>query len=345
MPRTRKARKETKKTSSPQEKGLDPDDSSLDEVWTIEIEPLPLNIDGDVPTKRIRQTKATYQVPKRLLACGERKCQYFATLFANDNFAEAQSRTSRIQLHKHAFKAFPAMLDFIGGDPKSELTITTESAVALYHLGGYFDDNKALRNKAEQFWRKDVVQQPYEMLHIYYEHAKCFHEDAVLDALKDRMGLFLHSLTFDEPDSLPPIITKGNPEFWLSVFQKHSEGEDMDVLSCTKGMIIVKCLNVHKESAGKDVFNDLTTDTILPMIDELTAFDLLEHEASIVGPTDGNGLSSLQQRCVDGIAHCWDGNLSTADAQEAHGLLRSGVFSPSLMKEIMLRSLKNMYEI
>lgn len=203
MPQTSK---KTNKTFSPQEegeKGLDADDR-LDELWTIEIESLPLTTDSNLTTQtnRIWQTKATYQVPMRLLACGERKCEHFATLFASDNFAEAQSRTSRIQLHELAFKAFPTMLDFIGGDPNSKLTITTETAIALYHLGGYFD-NKALRNEAEHFWRKDVTYQ-YEMLHNYYEHAQCFREDAVLDALKDRM----HSLIIYDGGSLPPIVTR-----------------------------------------------------------------------------------------------------------------------------------------
>lgn len=182
-----------------QEKGLDGFSHSLEEVWTIEIEPLPLTTDGDPITqtkhiRRIRQTKAIYEVPMRLLACGDRKCGYFATLFATDSFADAQSRTSRIQLHELAVKAFPAMLDYIEGNPTSKLTITTESAIALYHLGGYFD-NKALRSEAEQFWRKDVTEQPYEKIHIYYEHARCFQEDTVMDALKDLMNLFVRSLT------------------------------------------------------------------------------------------------------------------------------------------------------
>lgn len=116
---------------------------------------------------------------------------------------------------------------------------------------------------------------------------------------------------------------------------------DMEGLHRATGLIIVKCLNAHKKSVGKKVFNDLTSDTILPSIDQTAAFDLLELEASIVGPADGDGLSSLQQRCVDGIARCWKHCKSSRAAREVlENLLHSKDWSPSLVKEIMIRSFK-----
>jgi hypothetical protein len=54
----------------------------------------------------------SYNVRKCVLADGPRRSEYFVRLFENDgNFAEAQDKTSRIELNELQAKAFPEFLD------------------------------------------------------------------------------------------------------------------------------------------------------------------------------------------------------------------------------------------
>jgi hypothetical protein len=80
-----------------------------------------------------------YHLHKATLAVGLRKSEYFARLFkAGGRFAESSSNTSRISLTKLEAKAFPHLLDYLYS-VDADLEISTETATALHHLGGYFE--------------------------------------------------------------------------------------------------------------------------------------------------------------------------------------------------------------
>jgi len=101
---------------------MDPHESRSD--WTIEV------VVGE-------KTHGTYHVHQNILSVGPKRSEYFAHLFQNDNFAEQQTRLSRIRLELLAAKAFPAMLDYLYSLWNEEL-LTDEKSYSSALSGALF---------------------------------------------------------------------------------------------------------------------------------------------------------------------------------------------------------------
>ena len=149
----------------------DPESSFSD--WTIEV-----SYQQQAKKKKARGSAASntnntmktdiYHVHKANLASGPRRSEYFVKLFQDGGrFAESSQKTSRIELDEIAAKVFPQLLDYVYS-VEAPLEISTESATALYHLGGYFEMRR-LRWEAKQFWQKDMTSANCGM---YYEHSQ-----------------------------------------------------------------------------------------------------------------------------------------------------------------------------
>lgn len=79
---------------------------------------------------------ATYHAHKAQLALGKRRSEYFAACLRDGgNFAERRGEVS-ISLEGEAAEAFPTFLDYLYAGRLGD--ISTEEAIALLHLGGYF---------------------------------------------------------------------------------------------------------------------------------------------------------------------------------------------------------------
>jgi len=131
--------------------------------WTIET--ASLSVDQ-------KTTHSIYHVHKTALSVGPKRSEYFERLFQSDNFAEQQTRTSRIELDEVAAKAFPAMLDFLYSWDESP-DISHENSVALHYLGRYFEI-RSLRKQVRKFWKNEMES---DMLGLYYEPSKIFRDE------------------------------------------------------------------------------------------------------------------------------------------------------------------------
>ena len=131
---------------------------------------------ADVETVPVEWSEVIYHVHKAILGIGPRSSEYFLNVFRNKNMSEFKSATSRLHLEESAGKAFPAMLDFMYNN--SDVSATTETAVALRHLANYFgmpnlfeSVNKFIENDMDKY-----------NIHIYLDEAILYNDDIIMDA-------------------------------------------------------------------------------------------------------------------------------------------------------------------
>jgi hypothetical protein len=149
---------------------LDPQKSFSD--WKVEV----TRING-VKDSREGKIFETYHVHRCFLGAGPRQSDYFNGVFQANNLEESQSGVSRFDLEESAADAFPAFLDYIYSF--NDVDVTTESAVALRHLGNYFGVS-CLFNAVSIF----IIEQDLneENVHIYCAEALLYHDLEIVDA-------------------------------------------------------------------------------------------------------------------------------------------------------------------
>jgi hypothetical protein len=296
---------------------LDPSISLSD--WTIEI--------GITDTDDINGTREKYHVHKVVLALGPRHSEYFYRLFQNDNFAEAQTRVSRIQLHETAALVFPKLLDYLYSPNDKQLSIGTETATALHYLGQYFE-MRHLRWDAKQFWQTDLT---VENCATYYEHACLFSDDKVHKAVADVVRRGILSIT---PAS--PFFAVSGPDFWLEILH---QGFIATRDSSRHVSILLAELCSRHEDMDAELFRQLVDATHLPKIHSDAAFKLIELEERIAGVSETE-LSSLQERCVGALSNNWkflkvSDDDTLAFLRKRNPLLLTELFSKTLSRAQM----------
>ena len=311
-----------------------PEESHSD--WTIELviqenseELIECNDDQKHITKERdadpKEDILIYHVHKCVLSVGDRSCEYFARLFTNDHFAEAARRTSRIPLPRLAANAFPFMLDYIY-QCNEPLVVETETATALHFLGQYFE-NRELRWDAKQFWKTDLT---LANCHVYYEHAKVFRDEKIINAVAKTCENNFHLL---EPSS--PIVMVADPEFFLKIME-HSTIEKEDSLRVSK--LVAEVCNLSHKNLKADLFWALTNENFIPIIHLSVATDFLRlHNLYQEGDQAFSALSSLQVRCADALAKSWR-YIATSEDATTTDFLKSQ--PPIIISEVMKQALR-----
>jgi len=268
---------------------------------------------------------------------GPRRCEYFTRLFHSDSFSEATNRTSRITLHPLAAQAFSILLDYVymTNEP---LHIATETATALHFLGQYFE-NRKLRWEAKQFWKADLE---FANCHVYYQHAKVFSDDKLLDAITQCCVQ-----NFFVIQASSAIIQVSDPAFWPGILEPLERTKEASLhASFLVTQICLRHKDRHSRHMNRELFEALTDEAFLPYIYEAVAKELLdlhdhfqqqrkdhdpeqtsrvstirreEEKEDVEMVIDERGkqltvphphkapLSSLQRRCIDALAENWRG--------------------------------------
>lgn len=285
---------------------LPPEESYSD--WTIVIVTVTDSEDTEPETK-------VYHVHKGILAAGPRRCEYFTRLFQKEQI----SGTTRMELHELAANAFPAMLDFMY-QTSDKLGVVTETATALHALGAFFE-NKRLQWEAKQFFKKDIS---VSNCHIYYEHAKIFEDEKILDQIArmvaDRKNLLSLQTT-------SPLIMIADVDFWPTVLGYVNMREDA---SRHASRLIYQVIKVRSATMDVEIFEQLTDEKYLPYIDINVASHLLDAQDFFRMGEDESVLTSLQKRCVAAVAGNW---LRLASAQNRSDFLTRQ--KPAILAELL----------
>ena len=190
-----------------------------------------------------RRKTDVYHVHKCILSASPRKSEYFCRLFRHDRsprkkmksstknaggdevdttnttrdqcegaggFIELQTNTSCIELEELAASAFPHMLDYIYS-MDHVLDVTSQTATALYYLGGYFE-LRSLRWDAKQFWLRDMDS---TTCGTYYEHSKILQQEKIQQAAVLKCAQYV--MNINERSRL--LHVPNNDEFWLSLLE------------------------------------------------------------------------------------------------------------------------------
>jgi BTB/POZ domain len=262
--------------------------------WTIEIVSKTEADDCEAKGKA-----ATYHVHKFFLACGLRSSDYFERLFRNKHFREAESSSSRIELHTLAADAFPLLLDYVYGH-KHVLSIDCNSATALHFLGDYFEI-PALRMDALQFVIKDMT---LENVVTFYSHAVVLSDNVVHSTVAKFLG---KNIKQNNPDTWTTLVKESTPRLWEEV-STSVDSQDKDA-SYALSNLICKFATCNKEKLDATSFQGLTMAHTMPHVCPRAALGLLaledafstqEKPVTVSGDAGGQECSLLE-RCKSSL--------------------------------------------
>lgn len=258
-----------------------PEESKSD--WTLTIESVP------------EGTISNYNVHKKVLIHNGRKSSdFFSRLFSDSSI----KRTKPIKIHEDAASLIENMLDFMYSiDDK--LRITSETAVALRHLSQFFGI-QALAKRVSCFIKEDVA---LENMDIYLETTCAFDDLQTSLLCADHCASEIESI-----HPLSPLVAEMDPSFMLSIVSSKTfnpEKNSMHMSHIMTGFFISQ-----RGTIDGNVFEELTAEEYLPIIDLEAALPLLILETALVNESaeDSTGLSSLQKRCVDAILPLFQGS-------------------------------------
>jgi len=263
--------------------------------WTLEISSTELSSNGERKEKR-----QTYHVHKNILSVGPKKSLYFERIFLSLNFAESETKTSKIELNEAAAKAFPFMLDFLYSR-EDKLELSTENATALHFLGQYFEIHR-LRWETARFCKIDISM---DNLVAYYEQGKLFHADAILKivAIQCRKNLKMIGLESQ-------LMELSDATLWRNIihlFRQQGKGDSSSDHSEYLSRLIAKFCSSHRDLVDAATFTYFTDPIHMEEVDKDAAIPLLQLEGLFLPNTKTSEmLSNLQYRCIEAIASSWE---------------------------------------
>ena len=298
---------------------------------------------------------------------------------SNTNFLEGRTSVSQIELHPLTAKCFPEFLDFLYTEERP-LQICTETATALYWLGDYFEVPQLL-NEVDAFLGKNM---DVDTIHTYFEHSQLLLQQHIMT----RIQRFVHN-NIEEILDDHYLVMKAHPSFWADTLSfpsgssggtsssRNSRGSSTQRFLYRSHHIsrLVSQIASHNiEQLNRDIFDRLTSESIMPHIDTKAVLTLCDLDDSLaVDPTSNHdddddvdkkkreelhesnnknqpilspleqrcvdaladSLSSLKMRCIDALAEDWKSIVDDAELREE---LRRR--KPSFLVELLYRSLQ-----
>jgi len=276
-------------------------------------------------------THGRYRVHRAKLVAGNKGCDYFVTLFRNECFEEAKTNTSRIELQPLAADAFPVFLDYLYSEDDELISCTPENAVALRHLGEYFD-MESLSSNALRFCATDM-KNTSDNFGMYYEHAKIFNDEYILKTLVKRCcSVDLPIIAINSG-----LVLVSDAQFWLATL-KENDGKPNVRLAC----LIADFCVINKDDLDADTFFQLMDESALPELPPLTGVFLMEIEKGFLSTSSNNleELTSLQNRAIEALVKVWR-QLNLADNIVVAIMKRSTAVNPLVASELLRRTLEN----
>ena len=304
-------------------KGEDEEETHLCGDWTIELS-RSSTTERD-QAQRFRQSHV-FVVPMRILARGERKCGYFARLFESGTFSESQTKTSHLQVDQLAITAFPQMLDYMS-DESTPLSITTETATALYYLADYFE-NDTLGSHVEEFLKSDIALANSGM---YYKHSKALQTETITEMIAARCGTEIRQI---EPAH--EIVQIADLNFWQEVMKRKKSDANVnyerEYNSPTASRLLLEVFKKREAEISPEMFHDLLKKDYIQKIAGDAALDLLLLGQKFAGSRDET--SCLQNRRLRALTE-----LSCSEFRGSQARLEK--LPPSLLASLVMQRSAN----
>lgn len=307
----------------------------------------PVKIGGFIDIDELQESVTTYHVHKANLCYGTRCSGYFSSVMRpsfSGKFKEGETSVSRVVLDPLVAEVFPAFLDFLYTE--RSLNIDNESATALTWLGEYFEV-PILLSEAHNFIQQNLS---VENLSVYYRHSTKLQVDSVLSDVQTYSSRHILSIC---PEN--EILRVASPDFWVDCLTKASDyfGEDFpNEYSLHVSRIVAKISKLHSRVLNRETFDDLTTASIIPVIDCFDALSLCEADDGLTKSTKPNASGEsnsdsepLQKRCANALAEKWRvlvGNCGGELQDDTIVLLESR--QSKFLAYLLLKSLKHAEE-
>jgi BTB/POZ domain len=266
------------------------DDEDEDEYLSWRLDPVASMSDWTIQIVRDDQEDDVYYVHKIMIAIGPRKSGYFAGVIKNSQLQEGLTRISRIPLEKAAAGAIPTLLDFMYSD---EVDITTNHAGALRALADYFRMILFFR-KVTKFIQGDLNM---TNVHVYIQNAVIFHDGYMVALARDLIAKNIHVLK-----SSSPLLETIVPDLFLQIVI--SPEIDTCGMSCHLSILVATYCQLHQQEISSEVFDKLTDQKHLPLIDKHAALIFLELQTGLV-VNQSTDVSCLQKRCIPVVMDSW----------------------------------------
>jgi hypothetical protein len=260
----------------------------------------------------------TYNVHKAILA---KTSEYFAALFRDTKKRKrsdhgATKLSNRITLPELAASMVPYLLDILYGISNNGMSVQDptnhQRIIGLYFLADYFQIPclclellRIVKDRVTSYSCSLFLSAALE-LGIEVIVAEC-----VQCCSKNILEMEFDEKTTDEDDTSDDedeesdsdaLVAAANVAFLLRVFQAADMTEER---SRKASEFVAAFCDEHVVEA--DDFKSLTDSTILPHVDARVAWSLLKKEAALLGGIQeqlaNDTLSSLQERCIDGLVH------------------------------------------
>ena len=150
-------------------------------------------------------TTNTYNVHKCILGLGERKSEYFCTIFKSGRMAESNNQASEIPLDHQAANAFPIMLDYMY-EGKTAIKVTSENVMPLGYLADYFQIPPL--SKLLECELPFVLNDKFKNFHRYMEGACAYNLEKPLEHLVTFCAKHFDSLDTEGLQKLSPELLK-----------------------------------------------------------------------------------------------------------------------------------------
>ena len=291
---------------------LDPSISMSD--WTVTV------------VSRSSKIVEHYYVHKNMLAVGKRKSEYFVDTFRQHYKSGSKSNVTEIIVPDQAAQLMPMLLDYIYLDVAA-LSLSSETASSLRYLSQFFGI-KVLFERVMKFIQKDLS---LKSLVSYYKSSVALADRKILGITARHCARNIHLV-----DAAHPLLETIDPEFFHKVLSNPLLAPDK---SAHISLLVAKYCQMHKDRLKGTLFVNLTNPEFLPKIHHSAALTLLSMEADLVVATSLMSymtLSSLQERCVNGLASNWR-ELTETDPMRTAQVCRK---LPSIVvTELLLKSL------
>lgn len=218
---------------------------------------------------------------------------------------------SKIELEELAAQAFPVLLDYMYNST-NQLNITTDNATGLHYLSGHLE-MKTLRRKVKEFWTGDLTM---ENLVTYYAHARVFKDVKIVTFAEDYCAQHIFQIP---EETVVDILTNVDAHFFLKVVTKCGElhtaktaaasatsvpDADDDQGPLRLSLLIAVYGNIHKNELTPVMFQKLTNERHLPLLEVKAAKVLLELEDDICGTAAV--MTPLKTRAIAIISKSWE---------------------------------------
>ena len=250
-----------------------------------------------------------YHVHKCIMGSGRRSSRYFERMFRMERpLQENTLSRSEIKLeHESAAEAFPIMLDYMYSK-SDNVKATTENAVALRFLAGYFRIESLWHNVNNLFIQKDLN---VRTAPTYLMEGALYHDDHIVGVASEFctrhfFDLDVKSLSPLSPDIFKEIVAQLEPDDDSSESDLCTTSDD-EQQRCLSEIVAAYCRE-QENALDADFIREVTDPERMPNIEPEAALTIMRHAYEAGCFKEDlleNEEESLKWRCVESISHGW----------------------------------------